>query len=194
LRRFDYVMHISPADIKQPRRKSEGKIRTNAATIRGVAADLLGQDHPAVPHLPESPLHDEVAENRIAFDFSTPELGSVHVEMQEVAEGPVHPVTKDGFVAWAERQVRENPEVNGKPNTVEQELAAGLHQVQLERLYDHKASELLYLLSDMLLDGCRGYSQMTREELLQEIDQEIIQNLDEEDDLTVEDLFCVECE
>jgi hypothetical protein len=194
VRRFDYVMYISPADVKHQRRKSEGKVRTDAHTVRGVAAALLGGDHPAVPHLPTDSLNEAATENRIEFDFSTPEIGSVHVEMHEVVEGSVHPLTKEGFVAWAERQVAENPKVNGKANTVEQELAAALHQVQLERLYDHKASELLCILSDLLLDGCRGYSQMIREELLQEIDQEIIQNLGEEEELTVEDIFCVDCE
>jgi hypothetical protein len=194
MRRFDYAMYISPADVKQQRRKSEGKVRTDAGTVRGVAAALLGADHPAVSHLPTDALNEAAAENRFEFDFSTPETGSVHVEMHEVAEGSVHPLTKEGVVAWAERQVRENPEVNGKSNTVEQELAAALHQVQLERLYDHKSSELLCILSDLLLDGCRGYSRMTLEDLLQEIDQEIIQNLGDEDDLTVEDIFSVDCE
>jgi hypothetical protein len=193
LRRFDYVMHLSPADIKQQRQKTEGKVGTDATTIRGVAAALVGQDHPTVQQLSDEPLADDAAANRFEFDYSTPE-GNVHVEMHQVAEGEVHPLTKEGVVAWAERQVRENPEVDGKPNTVEQELAAALHQVQMERLYDYKASELRYLLSDLLLDGHRGYLQMTREELLAEIERDIIQLHDADDQLTVEDIFCVNCE
>ena len=191
MRRFDYVMYISPTDVKQQRRKTEGKIRTDADTIRGVAAALLGEDHPAVPHVSTDTLNDAA---RFDFDFSTPDLGGVHVEMHEVAEGSVHPLTKEGVVAWAERQVRENPEVDGKSNTVEQELAAALHQVHMERLYDYKASELRYLLSDLLLDGHHGYLQMTGEELLAEIERDIIQLHGADDYLTVEDIFCVSCE
>ena len=56
--------------------------------------------------------------------------------------GMLHPLTQEGFVAWAEDRVKAEPIVDGKPNSVELELAGVLHQRMVEAMYDEKIQRL----------------------------------------------------
>jgi hypothetical protein len=182
MRRFDYVSYVTPDDPKQPRQRNVGKVRTDAKTYREVAAALVGDNELALASIPDRQLFRQVAKNRFEFGYATsePHPCQVHVEMRQVAEGTVHPLTGEGFVTWAARQVKKHPRIGGRPNTIERELAAVLHQRQCNLLYEQDASDLREWLADILMDGRTGYAQMTREELLQEIDEDILQSADQE--------------
>lgn len=67
-----------------------------------------------------------------------------------------------------------------KTNTVERELGLVIHQYTNEMLCDYKSSELREHLSDLFWAGTKGYGQMTREELLHEINNEIVENFEAE--------------
>lgn len=63
----------------------------------------------------------------------------------------LHPLTLDGFVAWAQDRVKAAPIVEGKSNSVELELAHVLHQFEAEDLHNESSSDLRAWLADILL-------------------------------------------
>ncbi|MBA3485167.1 MAG: hypothetical protein H0T51_25500 [Pirellulales bacterium] len=185
MRRFDYHSYITPDDPKELRRQHEGKFRTEAVTLTGVAEVFAGDDRDTIRGVQYEPLADSPFLHRLRFKYRSAS-SDVYVEMQEVAEATTHPLTREGFVAWAENRVRSNPVFEGSPNTVELELAGALYQVQVERLHDLSASELRAWLADTLWIGQPALIEKCLEELLREIEAEIIELADDEFD-TVED-------
>ncbi len=185
MHRFDFDSYVTPHDPKELRRQQQGKFRTDAATLRGVAEAFAGEDRGAISEEPDEPLSADASRNQLQFSYRT-DVCEVYVEMHEVKEGPTHPLTRDGFTAWAEARVRENPVCEGSTNTVELELAGALHRVQAERLHDLSAAELRSWLADALWIGQPALIEKCLEELLREIEAEIIDLADDEFD-TVED-------
>ncbi len=185
MRRFDFHCYVTPDDPKELRRQHEGKFRTDAVTLSGVAEAFAGNDRDTIRGVQYEPLENSPALHRLRFQYRSAS-SDVYVEMLEVAEGPTHPLTREGFVGWAEARVRENPVCEGSTNTVELELAGALHQVQVERLHDLSASELRAWLADALWIGQPALIEKCLEELLREIEAEIIDLADDEFD-TVED-------
>lgn len=183
MRRFDYVSYITPDDPKKLRLQSQGKFRTAAAaTFREVAEAFVGGDRDAIEGNLDKKLSTQAARNEFQFKYrsASPYPCQVHIEMQEVAEGPTHPLSREGFVAWAEDRVNERPLFEGRPNTIELELAGALHQVQSDRLAGFKEHELRAWLADLLWGGRRGLVEYPRDELLHEIEAEIIETADDE--------------
>ena len=189
LRRFDYISFVTPNDPKRQRTELHGKFRTEAANPHDVAAEFLADLHDATLLNVEGNIDsDDLSHNKLQFTFTfvEPYPSSVLVEMQEVEEGTLHPLTQDGFVAWAEDRVKAEPIVDGKPNSVELELARILHQRMAEAMYDEKSSELRAWLSDILWSGQQGYAELPREELLSQLQADFIEDADESIE-TVED-------
>jgi hypothetical protein len=190
MRRFDYTAYVTPDDPKQRRQQNEGKFRTDASTPLDVAQTFVGDDQHSIEGVTAKKFAQGPAKNKFEFKYRSldPYPCQVFVEMHEVAEDPTHPLTREGFVAWAEAQVAKNPVVDGKPNTVELELAGVLHSRQVQQLYEQDGSDLREWLADILMDGRTGYAEMTREELLHEIDDDIVQSAGE-GDVMVEDVI-----
>jgi hypothetical protein len=177
LRRFNYTSYVTPDDPKRQRTELYGKFRTEATNPHDVAAGFLADLHDATLLNVEGKIDSSnLSKNKVKFTFTfiEPYPSSVLVEMQEVAEEPVHPLTQEGFVAWAEDRVKAEPIVAGKPNSVELELAGVLHQRMVEGMYDEKTSDLRVWLSELLWSGQRGYGEMSREELLQQLQVDFI--------------------
>lgn len=183
-----FGVSFTPDDPKELRRHTQGKFRTDAPTLRAVAEAFIGDDQNSLEGAADAPLSEDLGQNFLQFKYHSfsPCPCEVHVEMQQVGEGPTHPLTPEGFVAWAERRVRDNPVFEGSTNTVELELAGALHQVMVERLQDFKSAELRDWLADILWVGHQGLTEKPSEELLREIEAEIIDLADDEFD-TVED-------
>lgn len=189
MRRFNFTRYVTPNDPKRQRTEQYGKIRTEATTPHAIAQEYLADLHDAVLLNVEGRIDSDVlSQNKLQFVFTydVPYPCSVLVEMQEVGEGPIHPLTREGFVAWAEDRVQAEPVVDGKPNSVELELAGVLHQRQVEGLYDEKANDLRAWLSDLLWSGQRGYVELSREELLHQLQADFIDDADDSIN-TVED-------
>ena len=125
MRRFDYYSYLTPDDPKQLRQHTQGKFRTAAATFRGVAEAFAGEDRDSVSGVLNSPLADDPERNQLSFTYrsASPCPCEVYVEMEQVIEGPTHPLTTEGFDAWAQDRVKHHPVFEGKRNTVELELA-----------------------------------------------------------------------
>ncbi|BBO31100.1 hypothetical protein [Lacipirellula parvula] len=189
MRRFNYTSYLAPNDPKRQRKELYGKFRTAAASPHDVAKEFLATLHDAVLLNVEGRIDSEVLSKnklRLTYSFESPFSGTALVEMQEVEEAATHPLTQEGFIAWAEDRVEAEPVVDGKPNSVELELAGVLHERLVERLYEEKARDLQAWLSDILWSGHRGYSEMPREELLNQLQIEFIEDAEESFD-TVED-------
>ncbi|WP_428307965.1 hypothetical protein [Lacipirellula sp.] len=188
-RRFNYTRYASPNDAKLQRTEQYGKIRTDAATPHAIAREYLADLHDAVLLNIQGRIDSkDLSQNKLQFVFTydVPYPSSVLVEMQEVEEGLTHPLTQEGFVAWAEDRVVAEPTIEGKPNSVELELAGVLHERLVEGMYKEKARDLQAWLGDILWSGHRGYSEMSREELLAQLQIEYIDDAEEAFD-TVED-------
>ena len=84
------------------------------------------------------------------------------------------PITDDAMIKWAEEKVRLHPMKDGQPNSVERELASIMHQHAVECMCDYSPRELRAELSDLLLTGTTGYANMTRDQLLQAIKDELV--------------------
>ena len=189
MRRFNYARYVTPNDPKRQRTEQYGKIRTEATTPHAIAKEYLADLHDAVLLNVEGSIDSDVlSKNKLQFIFTydVPYPSSVLVEMQEVEEGLTHPLTQEGFVAWAEDRVKAEPVVDGKPNSVELELAGVLHQRMVEVMHDEKTSDLAAWLSDLLWSGQRGYVELSREELLHQLQADFIDDADDSID-TVED-------
>ena len=189
MRRFNFTRYVTPSDPKRQRTEQYGKIRTEATSPHAIAQEYLADLHDAVLLNVEGRIDSDVlSQNQLQFVFTydVPYPSSVLVEMQEVEEGLTHPLTQEGFVAWAEERVKEEPVVAGKPNSVELELAGVLHQRLVEAMYDEKVSDLAAWLSDLLWSGQRGYVEWSREELLHQLQADFIDDADDSID-TVED-------
>ena len=189
MRRFNFTRYVTPNDPKRQRTEQYGKIRTEAATPHAIAREYLAELHDAVLLSVEGRMDSEdLSQNKVQFVFTydVPYPSSVLVEMQEVGEGLIHPLTQEGFVAWAEDRVKADPMVDGKPNSVELELAGVLHQRLMEAMYDEKTSNLAAWLSDILWSGQRGYVELSREELLHQLQADYIDGADDSID-AVED-------
>ena len=189
MRRFNYTRYVTPNDPKRQRTEQYGKIRTEAATPHVIAREYIADLDDAVLLNVEGRIDSEdLSQNKLQFVFTydVPYPGSVLVEMQEVGEGPIHPLTQEGFVAWAEDRVKAEPIVDGQPNSVELELAGVLHQRMVEAMHDEKTSDMAAWLSDLLWSGQRGYVELSREELLHQLEADFIDDADDSID-TVED-------
>jgi hypothetical protein len=189
LRRFDYTSFVTPDDPKRQRTELYGKIRTEATNPHDVAAEFLADLHDAILLNVEGSIDsDDLSQNKLQFTFTfeEPYPSSVLVEMQEVEEGTLHPLTQDGFVAWAEDRVKAEPIVDGKPNSVELELARVLHQFEAEDLHNESSGELRAWLADILWIGQQGYSEMSRDELLDRLQSDFIDQVVESFE-TIED-------
>lgn len=189
MRRFDYRSYLTPDDPKKLRQHGEGKSRTDAATFRAVAEAFVGDDRDSIEGAKlDRKLSKQPARNKFQFKYrsASPYPCEVYVEMEQVVEASTHPLTSEGFVAWAEDRVKSNPLFEGSPNTVELELAGALHALQIERLHDYKESELRAWLADALWIGQPGLVDKSREDLLREIEEEI-SDLADEEWTTVED-------
>lgn len=189
MRRFNYTSYVTPNDPKRQRTERYGKFRTEATHPHDVAAEFLADLHDATLFNVEGHIDcDDLSQNKLQFTFTfvEPYPSSVLVEMQEVEEGTLHPLSQEGFVAWAEDRVKAEPVVDGKPNSVELELARILHQRMAEAMYDEKSSELRAWLSDILWAGQQGYAELPREELLSQLQADFIDAAEESVE-TVED-------
>lgn len=189
MRRFNCISYVTPDDPKRQRTECYGKFRTEATNPHDVAAEFLADLDDATLLNVEGKINsDDLSQNKIQFTFTfiEPYPSKVLVEMQEVEEGTLHPLSQEGFITWAEDRVRAEPIVDGKPNSVELELAGFLHQRIVEGMYDEKANDLRVWLSDILWSGQRGYGEMSREELLHQLQVEFIDHACESFD-TVED-------
>ncbi len=189
MRRFNYTSYVTPNDPKRQRTELYGKFRTEATTPHDVAAGFLADLHDATLLNVDGKVDSsDLSQNKLRFTFTfiEPYPSSVLVEMQEVAEGTIHPLTQEGFVAWAEDRVKAEPIVDGKSNSVELELAGVLHQRMVEGMYEEKANDLRIWLSELLWSGQRGYGEMSREELLQQLQVDFIDHASESFD-TIED-------
>jgi hypothetical protein len=189
MRRFNCTSYVTPDDPKRQRTEHYGKFRTEAQTPHEVAQGFLADlDDATLLNVEGSIDSKNLQQNklRLTFSFLEPYSCTTLVEMQEVEEGPVHPLTPEGFVAWAEDRVRAEPTVEGKPNSVELELAHVLHQLEAEDLHNESSRDLRVWLADILWSGHRGYSEMSREELLAQLQVEFIDDAEESFD-TVED-------
>lgn len=177
MRRFNYTSYVTPDDPKRQRTELYGKYRTEAKSLQEVAEGFLADlDDATLLNVEGSIDSQDLAQNTLRFTFSfiEPYPCTTLVEMQEVSEGPLHELTQEGFVAWAEDRVRSEPAVDGKPNTVEWELAQVLHRLHTDQLQEEKASDLRAWMSDVLWSGQKGYAEMSRAELLQELQSELI--------------------
>jgi hypothetical protein len=189
LRRFNYTSYVTPDDPKRQRTELYGKFRTEASNPNDVAAEFLADLHDATLLNVEGDIGSDVlSQNKVRFTFTfiEPFPSSVLVEMQEVEEGPIHPLSREGFVAWAEERVTAEPVAEGKPNSVELELAGVLHQFEVDDLHNESSSDLRVWLAEILWSGKRGYSEMSREELLHHLQVDFIDHASESYD-TVED-------
>lgn len=189
MRRFNFTRYVTPNDPKRQRTEQYGMIRTEETTPQAIAQEYLADLHDAVLLNVEGRIDSEdLSQNNLQFLFTydVPYPSSVLVEMQEVGEGLIHPLTQEGFVAWAEDRVKAEPMVDGKPNSVELELAGVLHQRMVEAVHDEKTSDLTAWLSDILWSGQRGYVELSREELLHQVQADYIDDADDSID-TVED-------
>lgn len=104
MRGFNFTSYVTPDDPKRQRTESYGKIRTEATTPDAIARDLL-VDLPDATLLSvdggvdgKNPSQNKL---QLAYAFVEPCLSSVLVEMQEVEEEAVHPLSQEGFIAWA---------------------------------------------------------------------------------------------
>jgi hypothetical protein len=189
LRRFDYTSFVTPNDPKRQRTELYGKFRTEAANPHDAAAEFLADLHDATLINVDGRIDsDDVSQNRFQFTFTfvEPYPSSVLVELHEVEEGTLHPLSQEGFVAWAEDRVKSEPIVDGEPNSVELELAHVLHQFEAEDLHNESSGDLRAWLADILWIGQQGYSEMSREELLHQLQVDFIDHASESFD-TVED-------
>jgi hypothetical protein len=177
MRRFNYISYITPADPKRQRSERYGKVRTKADAPQEIAVEFLAEIEDTVLQNIDGRIDSEdLSQNTFRFEFTfvEPYPGSVLVEMQEVEEGATHPLTKEGFIAWAEHRVESEPMVGGKSNSVELELAGFLHQRLVDGMHEEKARDLQAWLSDILWSGKQGYSEMSRDELLQHLQTDVI--------------------
>ena len=189
MRRFNYTRYVTPNDPKRQRTEQYGRIRTEVTTPHDIAREYLADLHDAVLLNVEGRIDSEdLSQNKLQFVFTydVPYPSSVLVEMQEVEEGCLHPLTQEGFIAWAEERVNEAPIVAGKPNSVELELAGVLHQNEVDDLQEEDAGDLRAWLSDLLWIGRKGYSEMSRQELLHQLEVDFIDHASESYD-TIED-------
>lgn len=189
MRRFNFTSYITPRDPKRQRTEHYGKIRTEETTPHVIALEYLAGFPDAVLLNVEGRIDsDSLSQNKLqlTYSFESPFPGTAVVEMQEVEEAATHPLTQAGFIAWAEDRVSVEPTVDGKPNSVELELARVLHERMVEAMYDEKSSDLRVWLSDILWSGQRGYAELPRAELLSQLQADFIDGADESIE-TVED-------
>ncbi|WP_428308012.1 hypothetical protein [Lacipirellula sp.] len=189
MRRFNYTSYVTPNDPKRQRTEHYDKIRTEETTPHTIARAYLANLPDAVLLNVEGRIDSaDLSQNRLQLthSFESPFPGTAVVEMQEVEEAATHPLTQAGFIAWAEDRVSAEPTVDGKPNSVELELAGVLHERLSEGLYEEKTRDLQAWLSDILWSGHKGYSEMSREELLDQLQIEYIDDAEESFE-TVED-------
>ncbi|BBO34442.1 hypothetical protein [Lacipirellula parvula] len=189
MRRFNCTTHLTPDDPKRQRSELYGKFRTDATSPHEVATGFLATLHDGVLLSVDGRIDSQdLKQNklRLTYSFGLPFPGTALVEMQEIEEKLTHPLTQEGFVAWAEDRVVAEPTVEGKPNSVELELAGILHERLVEGMCEEKTRDLQAWLGDILWSGHRGYSEMSREELLAQLQIEYIDDAEEAFD-TVED-------
>jgi len=189
MRRFNYTSYVTPDDPKRQRTELYGKFRTEATNPHDVAAGFLADLHDATLLNVDGKIDSKVlSQNKLSFTFTfiEPYPSSVLVEMQEVEEGTLHPLSQEGFVAWAEDRVKVEPVIDGKSNSVELDLAGVLHQFEVDDLHNESSSDLRVWLADILWSGKRGYGEMSREELLHHLQVDFIDHASESYD-TIED-------
>lgn len=189
MRRFNFISYVTPNDPKRQRTEQYGKIRTEATTPHAIAQEYLAVLNDATLLNVDGHIDSEdLPQNKLEFTYTfiEPYPSSVLVEMQEVEEEATHPLTQEGFVAWAEDRVKANPIVDGKPNSVELELAGVLHQLEVDDLQNESAGDLRAWLSTLLWIGQKGLSEMTREQLLHLLQIDFIDHASESYD-TIED-------
>ena len=101
----------------------------------------------------------------------------------------MHDKTKARLIAWAEEEVKQSPtrvlssrwdseqkacvSVTGS-NTVELELADLLVRHCYRSYEEYKRGELVETIAELLANGTKGYNQMTREELFEAFDHELL--------------------
>jgi len=189
LRRFNYASYVTPNDPKRQRTELYGKFRTEATNPHDVAAEFLADLHDATLLNVDGKIDSKVLpKNKLSFTFTfiEPYPSSVLVEMQEVVEGTLHPLTQEGFLAWAEDRVKAEPVVDGKPNSVELELAGVLHQLEVDELQGESSGDLRAWLADIFWSGRQGYAEMSRDELLDRLQSDFIDQVVESFE-TIED-------
>src|SRR5438876_413951 len=76
-------------------------------------------------------------------------------------------ILRDRLIAWAEEQARSNKQ------PVEQPLIDLLIQNLDDELGAYKTDELRDFVRQLCVEGTKGYKQMARNELLNEIDEEM---------------------
>lgn len=139
---------------------------------------------------------DDFDDNSFTFGFRTNSAEFVY-EVNQEPDGT--PITDEAIIKWAEKKVAENPVYNDKdpenpgqtikkPNTVEHELALAAHGYVTTCLADYKANDLRQYVAELLWDGVKGYRDMSREELLKEINELIVPTYAEVGIGTMEDL------
>lgn len=137
------------------------------------------------------------------FNFTFPSNdGEFYYEVEQCTFSET-PITDENIVKLVEERVALSPtyedqtwdDVNNRTirvtrtNTVEHELAVALHKNSLLSFIDYDKRDLLEYVSDILMTGTKGYSQMSIKELLAAIRDEVVEPaVDDGDELFIEDL------
>jgi len=107
------------------------------------------------------------------------------------------PITDENIVKWAKAKVKEQPKIDivvrGQEktvkNTVERVLANVLLDSDADDLMNYSTNDLREYALDMLADGVMGYREMTCDELLKKINNEIVNDwIEENSDNVLEDV------